>query len=368
MTRTPKATAKAPTLVRYKDGNSSENRLLRLALLKAWGELCYLCSTPVTFVGAEIDHILPKTITDEDLDKAKHEWLEPARATAFDLNSAHNLAPICRKCNSDKSDTRFTGVRAIAMWLDEAHKKQASVERYVKGFRNASGVQGALVRLLEADFSSAAAKDCLLELGPALLDRLRAESPSVLEAPSTHEYRGKYSSYGWHELEPRTFADGPLVASVVLDEGSRRAKVVLEDVFGWDFDRSLDVALEATASAVRSDLADQIAGKVRAAGHDDPDLGSVEGFMQLAVVEVRFDADDRCILVKGHFDADGSAEVAIADYQNDSGTVWGQWDAGATSGSFAVSLLDATADDVAEVSSGDVVAVVGDVELTVSTD
>lgn len=367
MTRTPKATTKTPDLVLYKDGNSPSNRLLRQALLKAWGDQCYLCSTPVTFVGAEIDHILPKTLGFEALEQVKHEWLTPAQAAAFDLNAAHNLAPICRKCNSDKSDTELSEVPAIAVWLDKAHKKQASVEGHVRAWRNASGAQGSLVKLLSADLSSAAARDCLLELGPALLDRLRAESPSVLEAPSTHNYRGEYSSYGWPETEPRTFADGPLVSSVILDEGSRRAKVVLEDVFGWDFDQSLDAALSATASAVRSKLADQIAGKVRAAGHEGPDLGSVEGFMQFAVVKVRFDARDRCFRVEGHFEADGSAEVAISDYQNDSGTKWEQWDSDVTRGSFEVSLLNATAKNFAKVRPSDVAAVAGDVELTAST-
>lgn len=147
----------------------------------------------------------------------------------------------------------------------------------MNSLRAASGVQRALVKLLGADLSSSSSKDCLAELGPALIDRLRAEAPVVLEAPSTHAYRGYYSDHGWDELEPRTFAQGPLVASVILDESSRRAKVILEDVFGWDFDRALDVALDATTPEVRSDLAEQIASKVRDAGHEYPDVGSVKG-------------------------------------------------------------------------------------------
>lgn len=118
MTRIPKA--KVPDPVRYKEGNSSGNVLLRQALLKVWGDRCYLCTTPVTFVGTEIDHILPKTLTAVKLGELKAQLLNPVQARASDLNMAHNLAPICRKCNSDKSDTTFSGVPALAVWLHKA--------------------------------------------------------------------------------------------------------------------------------------------------------------------------------------------------------------------------------------------------------
>lgn len=80
--------------------------------------------------------------------------------------------------------------------------------------------------------------------------------------------------------------------------------------------------------------------------------------MQFVIVGVRFDTDCRSFLLNGFFEADGSADVAVADYQNDSGTAWDQWDVAPTRGSFEVSLWEPTADD------GNVMAVAGDVALT----
>ncbi|QBJ94579.1 hypothetical protein ERC79_00280 [Rhodococcus sp. ABRD24] len=360
MTFIPKAETKAPGSfqVRYRTGNSDENALLRLALLKEWGNYCYQCRTPVTFAGAEIDHILPRTLPETELEAFKAEYLTRERAEAFDLNIAHNLAPICRKCNADKSDTSFVGVPALTTWLNKAHEKRSAVEKFVMGIRSASGVQQAMGKLLGADFSAPKSKECLSMLGPALIDRFRSESPEVLESPSTYNYRGEYSDYGCDE--PRVFTDGPVVGPVILDECSRRAKVVLEDVFGWDFDQALDVAVHAAERAIRSDQAAQIAGEASRAGHGDPDVGSVEGHLSIVISEVRFDAEAGTIIVRGSYDADGSAEVAVADYQNDSGTRWEQWDADRTEGDFEVPLWEPDE----EVGQRGVVPTAGDVELS----
>ncbi|MFD4184137.1 HNH endonuclease, partial [Rhodococcus sp. NPDC058514] len=322
---------------------------------------CYLCKAPVTFVGTEIDHILPKTLPEIELESFKAKHLTPARAGAFDLNVAHNLAPICRKCNSDKSDTNFAGVPALAMWLNKAHEKQPAVEKFVIDLRSASGVRQAMGKLLGADFTPVNSKKCLAELGPALMDRFRSEAPAVLEAPSTHDYRGQYRGSAGDEP---CFADGPLLSSVILDERSRRAKVVLEDVFGWDFDRALDVVVDAAAPEIRNLLAEKIGSKLFKAGHEDADVGSVDGFMSFVIVEMRFDVHDRSFLVRGSFEADGSAEAAVIDYQNDSGTVWGQWDADLTEGSFEVTLWEPLAEDLTKDGGASVMAVAGDLVLS----
>ncbi|NKV31957.1 hypothetical protein GS921_19695 [Rhodococcus hoagii] len=360
MTYFPKTKAKAATSyqVRYRPGDSDANAVLRVALLKEWKDRCYLCRTRVTFAGAEIDHILPRTLSETDLEKIKAKHLTPARAGAFDLHRPHNLAPICGKCNSDKSDTSFVDVEALTLWLNAAHEKLSAVEKLVIGYRSAAGIQQAMGKLLAADFSSQTSRECLARLGPALIDRFRSEDPSVLEGLSTYDYRGECSDYGWEE--PRAFTDGPLIGPVILDEGSRRAKVVIEDVFGWDFDQALDVAVHATERAIRSDQSGQIAGKVCRAGHEEPDVGLVEGRVAIVISEVRFDADAGTVIVRGSYDADGSAEVAVADFQNDSGTRWDQWDADRTEGEFEVPLWEP--DD--EVGQRGVVPTAGDVELS----
>ncbi|RYF41434.1 MAG: hypothetical protein EOO27_46325 [Comamonadaceae bacterium] len=194
------------------------------------------------------------------------------------------------------------------------------------------------------------------------MDRFRSEAPEVLEAPSTHDYQGRYSRDAGEE--PPVFGGGPLLNSVILDEGSRRAKVILEDAFGWDFDQLLDIAVAAAEPSIRKMLTEQIESQLERAGHEYPEVGSVDGFMSFVIGEVRYDADDRSFLVRGSFEADGSADVAVIDYQNDSGTEWGQWDADLTKGSFEVPLWEPTTDDLAKTGHDGVMAVAGDVELS----
>lgn len=350
--------AKAPYQVRYRPGDSGANALLKFGLLEVWKDRCYLCKTPVTFAVAEIDHIVPWTLPQVEVASIKAKYLTTKDAEAFGVHLVHNLAPACGGCNLRKSNASFEDVGALAIWLKDAHKKQAEVEKTVLGLRSTQGMQKALGKLLGADLSHPTSRQCLDRLGPALIDRLRFEAPKVLEGESAHEYRGEYSL---DDEEPGSFWEGPLVTSVILDEGSRRAKVVLEDVFGWDFDEALDIAVRAVARAIKEDLALQIVSQAKEDGHYDPDVGSVEGPVSIAISEVRYEAETRTIHVRGSYVADGSAEVAVDDAQNDSGTEWKQYDTEMTEGFFEVPLWES--DDDAKSGSGRCIAEAGDVEL-----
>ncbi|ATI36213.1 hypothetical protein CPI83_28795 (plasmid) [Rhodococcus sp. H-CA8f] len=304
--------------VRYRPGDSEANAILRAALLKEGKGRCYLCRTRVTFAGSEIDHIVPWSISAANLEPIKKKYLPPAQAERFGLHRAHNLAPICTTCNSTKSDGTFEDVEALAVWLKRAHDRQAAVEKSVMDLRSEFGLMKSMSKLLAVDFSSASVQECLLTLGPTLIDRFRSEAPAVLEGLSAYVYRGEYSDHGC--LDQRTFADGPLIRPIVLDEGSRRAKVALEEVFRWDFDELLDIAFGAVECAIRDDQADQLRGALEEGS--SAELGSVEGLMIITVNEVRI--EERIVVVRGSYESDGSAEIAIVDYQNDSGTSGGQ--------------------------------------------
>lgn len=352
--------AKTPYQVRYRAGNSGANALLKLGLLEAWKDRCYLCKAPVTFAVTEIDHIVPWTLPEVEVASIKAKYLTSEQAQAFGVHLVHNLAPACGACNLRKSNKNFEDIGALALWLEDAHKKQPEVEKAVLGLRSTQGMQKALGKLLGADLSHPTSRQCLDRLGPALIDRLRLEAPEVLEGESAHEYRGEY--HRDDEEEPGSFWEEPQVASVILDERSRRAKVVLEDVFGWEFDEALDVAVRAVAREIKKDLALQIASQANEEGHYDPDVGSVEGSVSIAITEVRYEAGIRAIQVRGSYVADGSADVAVDDAQNDSGTEWKQYDTGMTEGSFEVPLWES--DDDAKSGSGRPIAEAGDVELS----
>ncbi|MGW0469497.1 hypothetical protein ACWDX6_30250 [Streptomyces sp. NPDC003027] len=48
------------------------------------------------FSASEIDHIIPKNVTDADLARLKTAY---GLRADFDLQDPRNLAPICRPCN-----------------------------------------------------------------------------------------------------------------------------------------------------------------------------------------------------------------------------------------------------------------------------
>ncbi|MDZ7912934.1 MAG: hypothetical protein U5O16_14055 [Rhodococcus sp. (in: high G+C Gram-positive bacteria)] len=317
--------------VRYRPGDSDANAILRVALLKEGKDRCYLCKTRVTFAGSEIDHIVPRTISPTNLELIKEKHLTPAQAEGFGLHLAHNLAPICTICNSTKLDSTFEDVPALTLWLKMAHKRQAAVEKSVTDLRSESGIKKAMSNLLAADLSSATAQECLLTICPAVIDRLRSEVPAVLEGPSAYVFKGEYSDHGWDE--PRTFAHGPLIRPIVLDEGSRRAKIALEEVFRWDFDESLDIAIDAVKRAVKDEHADQLRGSSEE--ESSVELDSVEAETIITVNDVRI--EEGIVIVRGSYESKGSAAIAIVDYQNDSGTTEIQKDV-ESEGEFEVAL------------------------------
>ncbi len=332
--------------VRYRSGDSDSNAVLRLALLKEWGGRCYLCREPKDFVDTEIDHLLPHTLGSERLNEYKAEYLMAEQAAVFDVHAPHNLAPICRQCNGDKSNTSFVGVPALMTRLDKARKKEPAVEKFVKAARKRSDVTDALVALSTADLFDPIARDSLIELAPTLVNRLRTVIPEALEVPSNYDYGNVDPD------EPHEFAYGPRIL-VTLDESSRRAKIVLEDFLGWDFDEALDVAVRQTQIAINQILIDDIVSQLSDEGHGDAHVENISGFTDLSVEEVRLVTDESggVIWVRGSFEADGSAEAAVIDYQNDSGTEWIQRDASPVQGTFEVPL---SADDSPSAEASDV--------------
>lgn len=321
--------------VHYRPNDNDANAILRVALLIAGKDRCYLCKNRVTFTGAAIDHIIPRTIPSADLKPIKEKHLTPAQAEVFDLHRAHNLAPICIGCNSTKSNSTFEDVPALTLWLKVAHERQVAVEKTVTDLRSESGIKSAMSKLLASDLSSATVQECLAALGPSLIDRFRSEVPAVLEGPSAYAYKGENSDHGW---DGHSFGDGPLVRPIVLDEHSRRAKIGLEEVFRWDFDEALDIAFDAVDRAIKVVLADQIvADSPGAEEGSSAEPGSVEGLTTITVNEVRI--EEGTVFVRGSYESDGSAQIAIVDYQNDSGTIWDQGDT-ESQGVFEVPLSD----------------------------
>jgi len=76
-------------------------------------------------------------------------------------------------------------------------------------------------------------------------------------------------------------------------------------------------------------------------------VGSVEGAMTITVNEVRI--EEGMIIVRGAYEADGSAQLAVVDGQSDSGTSWIDREVEVSEGDFEVPLLDGQEPEAGEV-------------------
>lgn len=298
---------------RYRPGNPDENAVLRLALWEAWGYRCYWCRQPRDFSVIDIDHIIPQKEGTQAVDAGllRQYVTTDTQAQDFELHAVYNLGPICRGCNVEKSDALFAGAPRFMSVLDKARWLWPRVETLVRSFRRANVVTKAMLAVSIADLSDPGSKQALMELGPLVVNRLRSIAPDVLSAPSNYD-----------------FSDADLDdfqrVSVTLDEPSRRAKVILEDVYDSNVDDALRACVRALVEAIEKHLQNDIYHQFEERGHLYPDVGEVAGRILIEIDKLAFDAGDRTFAIGGRFEADGSAMVGVVAPQTDSGTAWPQ--------------------------------------------
>ncbi|WP_394361402.1 HNH endonuclease [Amycolatopsis sp. SB7-3] len=309
--------------IRYRKSDTNGNAILRLALLETWGRRCYSCLTPLDFMHAEIDHIIPHTITEAEQKRLLIEHGRPDDHGTFDLHAASNLAPICRQCNNKKSSLILTGVLAVSIALTNASRRRHSVEQYVRSFNSSNKVSRALITMSTADFSDINSKKALNETWPSVAHTLSINAPELLTQYST-----------MHEIQNPDEHSPPRV-QVVLNEAGRRTRVILEDVYGMDFDGTLIDATTALQRGIIERLQEDIAADLRKEGHFYPDIGDPEGRLLIEVSSFSFEHPDD-FTIQGTFEADMSAGVLVHS-QNDSGTNLLQGDT-AAHGRFSVSF------------------------------
>ena len=117
--------------VRYRPGG--DNGVLRSALIEQWNARCYWCEEPTRFTDTQIDHIIPHTVTADEL----HDLVQLHGLPAdFDVHTPANLAPICSTCNRRKADRKLTAP-VVTVQLNRAREKQARVIDYVRAAAHA---------------------------------------------------------------------------------------------------------------------------------------------------------------------------------------------------------------------------------------
>jgi HNH endonuclease len=100
----------------------------RAAIWQAHGRRCAYTSDQISFNDLEIDHIIPVSISSEELDRLK---AEDVIASCFDLNGFCNLLPTTRFQNSRKR-ANLRNKSALLHFLAVAEQYRASVEQYIR--------------------------------------------------------------------------------------------------------------------------------------------------------------------------------------------------------------------------------------------
>ncbi len=272
----------------------------------------------------QIDHLIPQSyrFSASRLDEVLRDCLSPKEVEiGFDIDAPHNLAPICPKCNKDKSDDTFEAVPVFTRRLRKARKLESRVEKLFHAFGNRNQLAKALIKVAAvADLDDPKVKDTLMEFGPLMVNRLRIAAPDVLEAPSHYPFDNANGDEMHHVI-------------VTLDEAGRRARVILEDVYSCDFDESISYPVRAVVKAINTELVSSMANYLFSGGQSDPDIGEPTGRVVVEVEELVYESP-KGFRIGGRFEADGSSLVAI-HANTDSGTAWVQVDGTAT-GAFSL--------------------------------
>ena len=277
---------------------------------------------PQSYSGPELQAILNETLTDD------------LRTLPFDIHAPHNLGPGCRRCNIEKTNRDFLAAPRFMALLAKARELENTVISTVRKFHSGNAVTKAIATVTGIDSTDTAVMETLAQLGPALINRLRHIAPHVLEGPSNYDY-----------FDPYGDASDEYVVIVSLDERSRRARVVLEDAYACDFDAALVTVVRAVIEEIRQHLGRLIAHELENRGYY-PDVAPVNASIELVVNGLTMDpGDGPRFELHGTFQAEGTAEAAIQNYRNDSGTSWTQR-AADDQGLFSVAFLPENAPDV----------------------
>lgn len=310
--------------IRYRFGEADKNSILRLALLEAWGHRCYWCTEPKDFADIQIDHIIPHTITTDDLEEILREHLPWPARQAFDVHTAQNLAPICTPCNIKKGNTTLIGTGILSTHLRKSSQMRTKVERYVRSFQASNTVSKALLAVSTADLTDPGSRKALDDLGPIVMQRFAMLTPEVLTQYSTI-----------HKIDdPRE--DESIRALVNINETGRKTKAILEEYYKINANDAFLEILKAVKSGIIVRLEDDISSELRRHGHMYPQVGPPAGRRIIEIEDLAFDAADAIFTAEGTFEFDVSAEVVVPS-ENDSGSESFQSDT-AAHGRFSVAF------------------------------
>ncbi|MDW4912505.1 HNH endonuclease signature motif containing protein [Streptomyces californicus] len=229
---------KTATTVRYRAGRA--NRVLRLALWEAWDSKCYWCTKPLQFSVSQIDHIIPKNVTDADLTRLKAAYGLP---DSFDVQDPQNLAPICPPCNGVEGKSDSTRQAGVTMsHLAAAEKRRPAVVAHVQAFGRSGKVATHLLEAATADLSQPDIRREFLDTAPAVVQVLAMTEQGI----------GDYRSF--REVEVCVDDEDGLWQriDVALDDRGRLTISLLENLCASDLEDVLQDPITQLIGEMRS--------------------------------------------------------------------------------------------------------------------
>lgn len=304
------------------------NRLLLLAMVRAWGNKCYWCRTPKTFRDLEIDHIVPRSprgSSDPD----------------FDVDAAENLAPICGACNREKSNGEFQDAPRLDAMRKAAADKAKKVRQNLARFHKDDAVVKALLAVTVADLASPDVVEAITAFGMAIMPVFRESFPAILAAPYTRDYTVRHPTMTIRGQE----VELPMERSIAdFDAQGQRAVVILEDVMGI----SMIDAIDMVRRAIGDDIEEQIDrwfrngmdGRYASISRDERPSSNPIG---ITVSELRY--ENGAVVLAGEFDGTFIAEIEEYDPDPERWTIYRKGDFDFI-GDFSVTFADGDVTDV----------------------
>lgn len=280
-----------------------DNRVLRHVLRSAWGGQCYWCGDLKAYTELEIDHIVPQAASPEVLKGLKKDF---GLSDDYDIHAVTNLAPICGKCNTDKTSEDFTYALAFLTKLKKARKLATKVSKGVASFTKSQKVGAALLLASEADLENDDERETFLEGAPAVVQKL-AETGETVDIYTSREVSVSVQ-------------DQDVAVGLRLNEEGRSAARIIEDVVGADMSEALVAALEELFDKVEGSVAGSF--EIHDEGMGAPSVGGVTiEFPSVVLRKITYTAGPPVELyfeLEGDFEGTATASVARSDlYEGD---------------------------------------------------
>jgi hypothetical protein len=256
-----------------------------------------------TYTELEIDHIVPQTATSGALKALKEEFGLPGD---YDIHAVTNLAPICGKCNIDKTSEDFSYALAFLTRLKKARKVAPKVSKGVTSFQKSHKVGAALLLASEADLENSDERETFLQGAPAVVQKL-AESGESVDIYTSREVSVSVQ-------------DQDVIVGMRLNEEGRSAVRIIEDVAGADLSEELAAALEELFDRVEGSVAGSF--EVHDEGMGAPSVGDVTlEFPSVVIRKITYTATPPAELyfeLVGDFEGTATASIARSDlYEGD---------------------------------------------------